>query len=284
MVLIHVNGIFEHCVRFCRCKGSISEHEQLFRNGLFSSTFDRPATAFTMGVLDYYGIDSMECKTSAQSFFQKLRRMTNNAFPDEVPVSFSLGWGSTILLLTFLKNRYQELIRVSRQMRKLEVSKRFGSVYGHSSSAGSLAIFCPSCPQPGINLPPDWKSLPDWVTSRTIAVDGNFHADHIKMRRPDLDIKLSNGQGYMVDDVRYKEYLSVAKEPRVVRQLLFFSFFTFEIDLQNQRSSCRNHRAVNAANSNTRRNLDATGIVACCCARHGCFIPTSVCDMQKGER
>lgn len=24
--------------------------------------------------------------------------------------------------------------------------------------------------------------------------------------------------------------------------------------------------------------------MACCCARHGCFIPTSVCDLQKGER
>jgi hypothetical protein len=36
--------------------------------------------------LNYYGIDATECKTSAQSFFQKLRRVTNNAFPDEVPV------------------------------------------------------------------------------------------------------------------------------------------------------------------------------------------------------
>lgn len=101
-------------------------------------------------------------------------------------------------------------------MRKLEVSKRFGSVYGESSPPGSQAIFCPSCPQPGINLPSDWKSLPDWVTRRSITVDGNFHADHIKMRRPDLDIRLSNGQGFMVEDARYKEYLSVAKEPRVV--------------------------------------------------------------------
>jgi hypothetical protein len=108
-------------------------------------------------------------------------------------------------------------------MGKLEVSKRFGSVYRQSSPPGSLAIFCPSCPQPGINLPPDWKSLPDWVTRRTIAIDGNFYADHIKMCRPDLDIKLSNGQGFMVDDLRYKDYLSVAKEPRVVSHLICFT-------------------------------------------------------------
>lgn len=96
------------------------------------------------------------------------------------------------------------------------MSKRFGSVYSETASPGSLTIFCPSCPQPEVNLPPNWKDLPDWVTRRTIAVDGNFHADHIKMRRPDLDIKLTDGLGYMVGEERYGEYLAVAKEPRLV--------------------------------------------------------------------
>jgi hypothetical protein len=87
MVLVHVNGVFEHSIRFCKCQGALSEHEQLFVHRLFPSTFNRPETAFTLDVLDYYGIDATECKTSAQSFFQKLRRVTNNAFPGEVPVS-----------------------------------------------------------------------------------------------------------------------------------------------------------------------------------------------------
>lgn len=46
---------------------------------------------------------------------------------------------------------------------------------------------------------------------------------------------------------------------------------------------CANHKAVNRANAN-RPNLDATGIGACACARHGCFVPHSVVDFQKGER
>lgn len=50
-----------------------------------------------------------------------------------------------------------------------------------------------------------------------------------------------------------------------------------------QRATCANHKAVNQANSN-RKNLDATGVGACACARHGCFIPHSVVDFQKGER
>jgi Kyakuja-Dileera-Zisupton transposase len=48
-------------------------------------------------------------------------------------------------------------------------------------------------------------------------------------------------------------------------------------------STCANHKAVNQANAN-RRNLEATGVGACACARHGCFVPHSVVDFQKGER
>src|ERR1700679_698065 len=117
-------------------------------------------------------------------------------------------------------------MRVNPQMRKLEVSKRFGEIYAPHSSPGSLSIFCPCCPQPGINLPDNWKDLPDWVTRRTITVDGNFHADHIKMRQPDLDIKLTNGLGYMVEEEQYLEYLSIVKERPQVRRLTYFDFLS----------------------------------------------------------
>jgi hypothetical protein len=46
-----------------------------------------------------------------------------------------------------------ELIRVNQQMRKLQVSKRFGGVNMAVSTPGSLELFCLSCPHPGINLP-----------------------------------------------------------------------------------------------------------------------------------
>ena len=108
------------------------------------------------------------------------------------------------------------MIRVNRQMRKLEVSKRFGEIYNQSSSPVTLTIFCPACPQPGINLPLDLKDSPKWLMCRTINVDGNMHADHIKMRRPDAEIMLSNGRGSMVDEILYREYLKVAKEPPLV--------------------------------------------------------------------
>jgi hypothetical protein len=54
-------------------------------------------------------------------------------------------------------------MRVSRQWRDLQTRKRFG--WGHSFEGapglGDLALFCPACPQPGINLPEGWESDPD---------------------------------------------------------------------------------------------------------------------------
>src|SRR5882724_5641615 len=50
-----------------------------------------------------------------------------------------------------------------------------------------------------------------------------------------------------------------------------------------QKSTCHNHKAVNAVNTH-RNNLESTGIGACACARHECFVPHSVVDFQKGER
>jgi hypothetical protein len=74
-------------------------------------------------------------------------------------------------------NFYHELRRLSRLWRWVKRIKWAG--YGHSSrppmvpsdnnlmelsqqdpmapSPGELAVFCPACPQPGINLPINWK-------------------------------------------------------------------------------------------------------------------------------
>ena len=50
-----------------------------------------------------------------------------------------------------------------RQWRHLKMLKRSG--YGHlrnesEENEHSCALLCPACPQPGINLPPDWEKAP----------------------------------------------------------------------------------------------------------------------------
>jgi len=42
--------------------------------------------------------------------------------------------------------------------------------------------------------------------------DGNFTADHMKMRCPEEDVNLTHGYGYVVEDGRYKQHLSDAQE------------------------------------------------------------------------
>src|SRR6266403_2353650 len=51
------------------------------------------------------------------------------------------------------QDRYRELMRVTQQWRQLKTMKWHG--FGHRSdnpNAGDLALFCPACPQPGINI------------------------------------------------------------------------------------------------------------------------------------
>ncbi|OAX31536.1 hypothetical protein K503DRAFT_794935 [Rhizopogon vinicolor AM-OR11-026] len=240
MTIVHSTGVFTHNVLWCHCPGSgHQQHSQLLKAGLFPASISRPQTAFTFDVLDHFLIDALECKTSAMSFFQKLCRLTNNASPDSVP------------------DRYHELMRVSHQFRDLMNQKRFG--FGHDMEvkpgAGQLALFCPACPQPGVNMPLSWQDK--WLIMQRYVVDGNFTAQHMNMKQPHLDVTLSDGLGYMVTEGDYQVHLSSAVE-------------------NEKKPSCSNHRAVNVANTNR--------MAATACAHHGCFVPHSVVDFQKGEQ
>ncbi|KAI6127050.1 hypothetical protein F5141DRAFT_1210355 [Pisolithus sp. B1] len=249
MTIVHTEGIFCHEVSVCKCPGSDPNdwHLDLLCQRLFPASISKPKTAFTFDVLDHFLIDALECKTSAMSFHQKLKGFTNNAFPE--------------------RDRYRELMRVSCLWRDLKHRKWF--CFGHDPGGdpgdGGLALFCPACPQPGLNLPADWKVWYDRDTiMRQYVMDGNFTAQHMKMNKPELDVALSDGKGYMVSELPYHSHL---------QQSLY----------SKERSTCSNHRAINAANIN-KSNLQSTGIGATACAWHGCFVPHSVVDFQKGER
>ncbi|KAF8545706.1 hypothetical protein OG21DRAFT_1381621, partial [Imleria badia] len=97
-----------HRVKWCRCNGTTLEdrHLQLIHAGLFPATITKPQTAFTFAVLDEFLIEALKCKTSASSFYQKLRRIKNKPFPDT------------------LLDHYCELMRVSRIWRDLTNQRR----------------------------------------------------------------------------------------------------------------------------------------------------------------
>ncbi|KAH9018398.1 hypothetical protein EDB85DRAFT_1873822 [Lactarius pseudohatsudake] len=253
ITIINQTGVFDMDVLFCICPNAGANDEQLLQAGLFPSTFKRIETAFTFSVLDDFLADNLECKTTAQQYYSKLQSITNRMFPHHVP------------------NLYKQLLRASRQWRDLQ--NRIQSGLGHqhdrnSANDGSMAIFCPACPQPGINLPDDWKTRyhdqPNQLI-RTFIMDGNFSAEHMRCRTGETDVPLSAGMAFMANPNSFKAHLHSA------------------VNLNPHRlAACNTYRAIEQANS-SRPHLDVTGIGATACC-HGFFVPTSVVDFQKGER
>jgi hypothetical protein len=87
LVLIDVSGVYQLIVSWCCCPNAPDKATQLFQHRLFPASNSRPSTAFTFGVLEYFHIDAVECKTSAFNFSSKLRRLTDFSNPQSVPVS-----------------------------------------------------------------------------------------------------------------------------------------------------------------------------------------------------
>jgi len=50
-----------------------------------------------------------------------------------------------------------------------------------------------------------------WVYMRTFVMDGNFSAQHMKMRIQDNDVPITNGTGFMAETSRYSKHLMVSR-------------------------------------------------------------------------
>ncbi|OJA21105.1 hypothetical protein AZE42_09906 [Rhizopogon vesiculosus] len=160
---------------------------------------------------------------------------------------------------------------MARQWRQCKLYKWHGFAHKDDEpKAGDLALFFPACPQLGINLDLSTSTAtqpndtPSWLITRSLVMDGNFKAEHLHPMNPSDEVSLMDGLAFMVRDERYKSHLSIAQD-------------------HIQKSDCNNHHAVNQANASWQK-LEATGIGGCACACHGCFVPHSMVDFQKGER
>lgn len=198
--IIHTNGIHQIAVATCiSCRGTDNVHTDLAYCNLIPASFSKYETMFTVDVLDDFRLSNLECKVSAYQYFQKLRRQSCPTAPATTG------------------NFYQELLRMSRLWRWLKKKKWAG--HGHRNQSfhetlpGELANFCPACPQPGINLPPNWMDDigNKWVYRRFFVADGNFKADHVR-QKGSSDFWLSEGSGMFTTRKAYDSFLSVAVE------------------------------------------------------------------------
>ena len=122
-----------------------------------------------------------------------------------------------------------------------------------------------------------------WLYTRNLVYDGNFSADHLKPKRPLDDVFLSHGYGFMVSNDRYQRHLQMAKEIKEVRFITFFLFNDLIMAKKIERKTCHDYSTIHRANM-LREHLLSTGLGASACTRHGCWVPHSVVDFQKGER
>ena len=128
-------------------------------------------------------------------------------------------------------NLYREFRRMARIWRWMKCLKWAG--YGMKKAPasevtpGQLSVFCPACPQPGINIPDNWKDnqarYPPyysfknsdtyffrWVYKWIFVADGNFKADHVRQKSTIEKIWLSEGGGMVPKREEYQAFLKTA--------------------------------------------------------------------------
>lgn len=91
LIIVSSTGIFKRSIRWCHCVKSQKQWKErveiLLQASLYPASFKNPKTVFTFEVLDHFRVDALECKTAAMNFMNKIGRITNEAFPSQVPVS-----------------------------------------------------------------------------------------------------------------------------------------------------------------------------------------------------
>ncbi|KAI9067504.1 hypothetical protein FKP32DRAFT_1563686 [Trametes sanguinea] len=255
--VIDVNGRHSVTVEFCGCDraGEAGEPvQQLLRRKLYPATDINPNTAFTFSLLEHYHIQSLQGKISMYDYYTSLERLTDNTGVQK------------------LRDRYKAFMRVVAQWRHLKRLKRAGR--GHDPTGvegtqpGELAVRCPACPRPNVNLPPNWDSVSDdlkFMYIMTIAIDACFRLKRRAISSEEKDPILGSGWGYLVEDEGFRAVLEGYLD-------------------QDEISTCTGLSAIDHANTKYSQGYAATGIGAIVCARHEFWLPQGAGDLQKGEK
>jgi len=141
--VVHTNGIHSIALVSCQCRGEEILPLDLVASQLFPASLKRIRTLFTAQVLDHFRLSNLELKALAYQYYQLLRRITKPMAPGEV---------------LNLYREFRRMTRIWRWMKRLKWAGYAGSSKKVSEvQPGELAIFCPACPQAGINIPDNWR-------------------------------------------------------------------------------------------------------------------------------
>ncbi|KAJ7174245.1 hypothetical protein B0H12DRAFT_1246897 [Mycena haematopus] len=170
------------------------------------------------------------------------------------------------------KERYHAFLRMTREWRHIRMLKRAGR--GHdpngiaNTKLGECALACPACPQPGKNLPANWKDAPDdkqFLYALYLAMDANFRLKRKDVSTESKDPGLGKGWAFFCEVEAYMRHVKK------------------HWDYKQDRSHCVAHDAVDKPDREA-RGTASSGIGAVDCARHNMKRPNAVGDLQLGER
>ncbi|KAJ7912440.1 hypothetical protein B0H13DRAFT_1613667 [Mycena leptocephala] len=259
-VLVDTNGIHSARIFYCQCGNpAVKDHLQLIRARLFPATVENPQTVFTFDVLDNFHVHNLTSKKTALDYHRGLQKLTNGAFPKDVP------------------DRYREFLRVVRIWRHLTMRRRSGQAQNideviTNRRANSLAVRCPACPEVGFNVdketidaaPENQRWTRRHLYTLFLSSDGNFKLQRKrKVDDPD-DVALNGGNAYFPEDSEYQKYVS-------------------QLGPSDDKCTCSDLKAVRMQNIAKFKNSVISGVVAVQCARHGFFMPGGMVDLKKGE-
>ncbi|KAF8966729.1 hypothetical protein BDZ97DRAFT_1756333 [Flammula alnicola] len=195
--IVDVNGIHNTKLRFCHCPGADDRVGQLLRHRLFPATLERPKSAFTFQLLHNFHLHHLESKATKYDFMGALRRLTDNAFTNEV------------------SDLYSQFRIVTQVWTVLTATKRLGQAHGIDDALphrpkGTLIIYCPACPEPHFNMLPGWEKTPPefrHLIQMQMTLDGNFHLNRYIKNTDPHDTSLFRGRAYIPDDQVYQDYV-----------------------------------------------------------------------------
>ncbi|KAJ3500804.1 hypothetical protein NLJ89_g9630 [Agrocybe chaxingu] len=254
MHVLHTNGIHEVSIDYCGCDRALPQHIQLLRRRLYPASQLITKNCATFDLLNLLEKLSLTTKASMYDFYRGLEKLTDNTGVHKP------------------KSRYRVLHRMVLQWRHLKLLKWAGRAYDPAgvcaTTPGELALRCPSCPHPGINLPDDWETAPAgmrFLYMMFICMDANFRLKNQLVSNYSQDPGLGIGWAYMVLRAPYESYvLSRCNDEDI--------------------STCVGLQALAQANTRFLRGLRYTGVGGAFCGRSEMVLPLAIGNLQKGER
>ncbi|KAJ7824741.1 hypothetical protein B0H14DRAFT_3088701 [Mycena olivaceomarginata] len=257
-MVIHTNGLHDVAVNFCGCGDENlrpSRRQQVLRRSWYPTTHKEPQTCTTFRALKMFHIMTLQGKVTTYDFYSGLEKLTDNTG------------------LIKVKDRYKAFMRSMRQWRHLVMLKRGG--WGNNGDRlvaetrpGELAVVCPACPQPGVNLPAGWESASGadaFLYILYIAIDACFRLKRRLVSSELKDPDLGTGWSYFTEDPPFRLYLKTVTD-------------------QKEMSTCSGLAALDYANTKFSRGYGSTGVGLGVCARHEFVQRNGATDLQKGER